>query len=213
MTTRAEFLALLRAENAVVEALAELLDAMDSDGRRHAIEGLRPADQAKLYQLAQGRHTDLDHYVPPGTAHGEEVIHDGMNTLPVIGGPFQKRFAIDPDDPDRLLGYNHNHAGPVSKLFWFTGPGYFVMRPKGSGSPDGRTDHGGQVFVNYYEQPEQAPVEHWPHPAPPIGLTAGLVWGSMCDYMWKVSEHVSIGAAYKKGKLMGQYFALSRRED
>lgn len=212
MSTSTDFLAALRAPDAAIDALAAMLDAMDDEGRRHTIEGLRPADQAKLYDLAAGRHTDLDHYVPPGTPAGAEVIHDGMNTLPVIGGPFQKRFAIDPDDPTRLCGYNHNHTGFVSHVFWFTGPGYFLLRKKGSDSPDGRTDHGGQVFVNYHEQPSRAPVASWPDPKPPLGLTAGLVWGSMCDYMWKVSEHVAIGTAFKKGKPMGQYFALSRRE-
>ncbi len=193
-----------------IEAIAASLDALDHAERLRQTRALRPADQATLYRLAEGRHTTLEFFVPAGTPHGTEVIHDGINTLPGIGGTFQKRFARDPDDPHRLLGYNHNNSGIVSHLFWFTGPGYFVVRETGSDSPDGRTDHGGQLFVNYYEQPATAPVNSWPHPKPPVGFSAGLVWGQMCDYMWRVSAHVSIGAAFKKGRAMNQYFVLVR---
>jgi hypothetical protein len=207
MTT---FVQLLR-DGATIEALETHLNGLDGTTRREQVQLLKPADQARLYGLAAGRHTDLDHYVPKGTPAGVEVIHDGINTLPVIGGTFQKRFAIDPDDPTRICGYNHNNAGIVSHLFWVTGPGYFLVRAKGSDSPDGRTDHGGQVFVNYYEQPSKAPVASWPAPKPPNGFTAGLVWGQMCDYMWRVSDHVSIGTAFKKGKPMNQYFTLVRQ--
>lgn len=198
-------------DGATIDDLESHLDGLEAAARRDQVQQLRPADQARLYALADGRHTDIDHYLPPGTPPGVEVIHDGINTLPVIGGTFQKRFAVDPDDPTRICGYNHNHTGIVSKLFLITGPGYFLVRAKGSDSPDGRTDHGGQVYINYYEQPSSAPVQHWPAPQPPLGLTAALVWGQMCDYMWRVSNHVSIGAAYKKGKPMGQYFTLVRR--
>lgn len=208
MTT---FVQLLR-DGATIDVIETHLNDLEGGARREQVHQLKPADQARLYALAEGRHTDLDFYLPPGTPAGTEVIHDGINTLPVIGGTFQKRFAIDPDDPSRICGYNHNHTGIVSQLFWFTGPGYFLVRAKGSDSPDGRTDHGGQVFINYYEQPSRAPVPTWPAPQPPLALTAGLVWGQMCDYMWRVSNHVSIGTAFKKGKAMNQYFTLVRQD-
>lgn len=207
----ATFVEQLRA-GTTIEALQAHLDGLDGATRLAEVRALRPSDQSKLYDLAQGRHTDLAFYVPDDVPQGVEVIHEGINTLPVIGGPFQKRFARDPSDPQRLLGYNHNHSGVVSHLFWFTGPGYFVVRPRGSATPDGRVDSDGQVFVNYYERPEQAPIASWPAPQPPLRLTASLVWGNMADYMWRVSRHVSIGAAYKNGKKMGQFFALIRQE-
>ncbi len=195
---------------ATIDAIAAALDALDHQERVRQTRALRPADQATLYRLAEGRHTNLDFFVPAGTPFGVEVVHEGINTLPVIGGPFQKRFARDPDDPGRLLGYNHNNSGIVSHLFFVTGPGYFVVRETGSTSPDGRTDHGGQLFINYYEQPAVAPVASWPHPKPPMAFTAGLVWGQMSDYMWRVSAHVSIGTAFKKGRPLQQYFVLVR---
>jgi hypothetical protein len=195
-----------------IEAIEALLDGLDAAERWAQVRVLRPADQRRLYDAAAGRHTDLEFYVPEGVATDAEVIHDGVNTLPVIGGVFQKRFAVDPDDSTRLCGYNHNAEGLVSHLGWFTGPGYFLVREKGSESPDGRADHDGQLFINYYEQPSRAPVAGWPDPEPPMAWSADLVWGSMCDYMWRVSAHVSIGAAYKKGKQIGQFFALCRRD-
>ena len=78
-------------------------------------------------------------------------------------------------------------------------------------SPDGRDDSE-QLFIDYYEQPDESPVPGWPDPKPTLSLTAALVWGKMCDYMWRVSAHVSVGAAYKAGKPVGQYFALVRQD-
>ena len=195
-----------------IDTIAAHLDGLDAETRKNEVSALRPSDQSKLYALADGRHTRLNFYVPDGVEPGVEVIHDGINTLPVIGGVFQKRFAIDPDNATRICGYNHNYTGIVSHLGWFTGPGYFLVREQGSAAPDGRTDHDGQIFVNYYEQPTRAPVSTWPEPQPAMGWSAALVWGSMCDYMWRVSDHVSIGTAYKKGKPLGQFFALCRRD-
>ena len=162
-----------------------------------------------MYRLADGRHLELDHFVTAEVPVGQEVIHHGVNSLPVIGGTFRKRFVRQAGD-DALAGYNDSD-GFVASVGWFTGPGYFLVRSRGCANPDGRTDTQ-QLFVDYYEQPTAVPVAGWPDPKPAIGFTAGLVFGQMCDYMWRVSDHVCIGAAFKKGKAVGQYFALVRQD-
>ena len=44
------------------------------------------------------------------------------------------------------------------------------------------------------------------------GGTAFLVYHKTRDFMRGVSKHVSIGAAYKKEKPMGQFFILNRKD-
>lgn len=193
-----------------IEAIAAWLDALPHAARLAAVRSLKPAELASLYAAARGRHCDLSFFVPERVPAGGEVVHHGINSLPVIGGTFRKRFSRVPDQDAVLCGYNDND-GFVSHIGWFTGPGYFVVRPRGCPNPDGRSDTD-QLFINYYEQPQRAPLDSWPDPAPPIGLTASLVFGQMCDYMWAVSAHVSIGAAFKKGRPVGQYFALVRED-
>lgn len=194
------------------DAIADFLDGLDHAARLAAVQTLRGKPLGRLYDLADGQHLDLDFFVPPELPAGQPVIHHGVNSLPApIGGFFRKPMVRAAEDTDLLWGYNANE-GLAAMAPWFTGPGYFAVRPKGSPSPDGRTDHGGQLFINYYERPDQPPATGWPAPKPAIGWTAGLVFGEMCDYMWRVSAHVSIGAAFKRGKPMGAYFALVRED-
>ena len=199
-------------DNVAIDEIAAFLDGLDHETRVAEVRTLRGKPLGRLYEAASGRHLDLDFFVPATIPAGQPVIHHGTNSLPApIGGFFRKPMVRSAEDPGLLWGYNDNE-GLVARIPWFTGPGYFAVRGKGSESPDGRTDHGGQLFINYYERPESAPVASWPPPKPPIGLTAGLVFGEMCDYMWQISAHVSIGAAYKRGKVVGAWFALVRED-
>ncbi|MCO4759973.1 MAG: hypothetical protein KC502_00595 [Myxococcales bacterium] len=198
--------------DANIEAIAAYLDGLDHATRMTEVYSLRGKPLRVLYDLATGRNADLASFVPLELPLGTEVVHHGVNNLPPpIGGYFRKPMARAPDQPDLVWGYNQNE-GLAGATPWFTGPGYFAVRPTGSDSPDGRTDHGGQLFINYYERPDDAPVGSWPHPKPTIAMTASLVYGKMCDYMWQVSDHVSIGSAYKRGKAVGAYFALVRED-
>ncbi len=199
-------------ERGDIEAIASHLDSLSHADRLAEMRTLQGKPLGKLYDLAEGRHTDLPFYVPEDVPAGTPVVHHGVNSLPwPVGGTFRKPMVRSAEDASLLWGYNDND-GLVAAIPWFTGPGYFALRGKGSPSPDGRTDHGGQVFVDYYEQPAEAPVASWPAPKPAIGFTAGLVFGEMCDYMWRVSAHVSIGSAYKRGKKVGAWFALVRED-
>lgn len=192
-----------------IDAIAAYLDQLPAPARQAAVQGLPAGDLKVLYSLAEGRHAELEFFVPEGVAAGNEVVHHGRNSLPVIGGTFRKRFTRIAGDETLLTGFNDND-GFVAKIGWFTGPGYFVVRPRGCAHPDGRTDTE-QLFVNYYETPTgAAPVPGWPAPMRNNGLTRGASFGDMCDYMWRVSAHVSIGEAWKKGRNVKQYFALVR---
>ena len=199
-------------ESADIADIEKHLDTLSPSARKAEVEALKPSDLKKLYQLADGRHVEAEHFVPQDLPAGQEVVHHGRNSLPVIGGTFRKRFARLPDDPALIGGFNDND-GFVASVGWFTGPGYFVVRPRGCDNPDGRADTK-QLFVNYFEVPQspQPPVQGWPAVAANNGLTRGASFGQMCDYMWRVSSHVSIGEAWKKGKNLRQYFALVRED-
>ena len=197
-------------DGAAAAELASHLDALSHEDRLAEVRTLQGSALGKLYERVEGQHTDLAFFVPAGVADGQPVIHHGVNSLPwPVGGSFRKPMVRVSEG--LINGYNDND-GVVSALPWFTGPGYFVMRDFGSDSPDGRTEHGGQMFVNYYERPDDKPVASWPDPNPTMQWSANLVFGEMCDYMWRVSEHVSVGAAYKRGKAVGAWFALVRED-
>lgn len=198
--------------NEPIATIANHLDGLSHADRKAQVEAMSPADLAALYRRAEGQHVDADFFVPADLPSGQEVVHHGRNSLPVIGGTFRKRFTRLGGEDGLLGGYNDND-GFVASVGWFTGPGYFVVRPRGCDNPDGRSDTE-QLFVNYYEVPPvgAAPVQGWPEVKDNRGVTSGLSFGQMCDYMWKVSAHVSIGEAWKKGKCLGQYFALVRED-
>ena len=200
----------LLAGTADIDQIANHLDGLGHEERLAQVRDLNSSQLAALYDRADGCHLELEQLVAADVPAGQEVVHHGINSVPVVGGTFRKRMTRVAEGEAMLAGYNDND-GFVAQVGWFTGPGYFVIRPRGCSNPDGRTDTE-QLFVDYYEQPAAAPVAGWPDPKPTIGLTASLVFGQMCDYMWRVSAHVCIGAAYKKGKAVGPHFALVRED-
>src|SRR5581483_8724906 len=128
----------------------------------------------------------LDFLVPPGTDSLREVIHHGRNSLPLFHH-FQKRFCRpDGDAPsDVLWGYNEGSTRP------FVGPGYFLARPYGDK----------ELVVDYGGLPPRRPT-HWPEILPHESRLGRFVWVGMTDVLRRVSEHVSIGRAYKGSKAM-----------
>jgi hypothetical protein len=178
--------------------LAEVLDGLGHEGRVHAIRGWGKKTQARLFEAAKGRMPlDLDFLVPPSVGPLVEVIHEGKNTLPAFTH-FQKRFVKLEGEDHAIGGYNHQSTSG------FTGPGYFVVR-KGEG------EHEGELAVDYTQLPKHKPAS-WPEIAPNEGLLAGAVYGGMVDYLRGLSTHVSIGRAYKGGKVMDAWFALVRKD-
>jgi len=186
-------------DNGTFDELSDWLNSLTPEQRLEAIRSLNKSQQRKLYQQCANT-TPLSNAYYCGEV-GEEVIHEGKNSLPAFT-EFQKRFVKLEDG--RVVGYNH---GSTMGLI---GPGYFVLKET-AGNPDW-TEHG-SVVVDYYEQlPTNTPVPaHWPKIK---GNHQGLqmfVYNNMHDFMRRVSDHVSIGAAFKKGNSIDSYFLLCRQ--
>ncbi len=180
--------------------IARLLDAMTHPERVDAVRALGRPEQRRLYEAVEDfAELRLSHLVPPDRRDLETVRHFGRNTLPAFT-LFEKRFArptgAEPGNPGRLYGYNHS---PYPLLPLLTGPGYFVARENDRG----------EVLVDYRLLPEERPPG-WPKIRPNDRGTARLVFGFMVDTVRRVSEHVSIGSAARRGRDLGSYFVLCR---
>src|SRR5688572_3883342 len=99
--------------------LARVLDDVADDVRLKSLYELGRRDMARLFEAAlDNEPLTLDHFVPPETPSGVEVVHDGKNSLRLFRR-FQKRFCR-PGAERELWGYNDQ------PLRLWTGPGYFV---------------------------------------------------------------------------------------
>ena len=173
-----------------IDGLEAAFDAATHDERLEVVSRFSVEFQARLFDAAHGRLVSVEQLVPNG-AVSEEVIHDGINTLPAFR-QFQKRFARTKSGD--IIGYNHN---------WYmfaTSPGYYVG------------DFDGEDYVVDYTRLPTEKVSSWPEIIPNESLLGRFIWVGMVDKIRRVSEHVTIGAAYKDGKALGQYFTLIRRD-
>lgn len=193
-----EFVARLRGDAIKPIEIASFLDGLSHSDRVAAVRGLGREQQKKLYAAVDGfgsvRLTDM---VPEGTPDMVAVRHYGKNTLPLFSH-FEKRFCRPPEtDPDHdgvLYGFNYQAMAAV------TGPGYFVAYE----DPDRA-----ELLVDYRRLPREHPVD-WPAiRANERGLSR-FVYAHMVDTVRRVSEHVTIGSAARKGKDMGSWFMLCR---
>jgi hypothetical protein len=186
------------------------LDGLDHDARKAAAFTLDRAGQRALYErAAKGPAITLEHFVPDGVADRTEVIHHGRNTLPLPAGQklFQKRFCR-PGEGDAARGsgmYGYNEA-PTRGLI---GPGYFVAIET-AGKPEWEVR--GAIVVDYFQVPEGPVVDGWPDVVPNSRGLQFFVYNKTRDFMRRVSQHVSIGAAYKKEKALGHFFILVRED-
>ncbi len=164
------------------------LDAHTHEERVNWMRGLGKKEQVALWNLADGR------VVTSGELHGadgEIVVHEGQNSLPLFS-TFQKRVV---KRAGAIQGYNHQ------SMSWLVGPGHFLVR-------EADAPHPGAHF-SYLEVATTAPPE-FPALQPNDQGLSNLVFAHMIDYLRRVSPHVIIGAAYKKGKASGDYFMLVR---
>jgi hypothetical protein len=180
-----------------IEALATALDAATHDDRVAWLRALPPKELHVLWDQAEGRAVDVDHYTYPDEP-GRVRIHEGRNTmaLPPFRN-FQKRFALQ---DGKIAGYNHG-LGVLAWLVWFQGWGPFVCKP--AESPPG------EVWVDYRELPPQHP--EFP-PVRPNRWGGWIVYGGMIDAMRRVSRDVTIGVSASKAFPVGvgEKFALVR---
>jgi hypothetical protein len=194
----AELLARLRGARVDPQEIRTLLDGLRHDERVEAVRALGRAEQRRLYEAVGGfeslRLADL---VPPSVGDFATVRHFGKNTLPAFTH-FEKHFVRSPGEdrgkPGALLGFN------LQSMSAITGPGYFVARDAESRP---------EVLIDYREVPAQRP-EGWPEIRSNDRGLARFVYGGMVDTLRRVSEHVSIGSAARKGQDLGSWFILCR---
>ena len=186
------------------DQLAAFLDGLDHAGRMEALGSTSKAQQRTLWGLVEGGPAiTMEHFVPASVADGVEVIHHGRNTLPVLRS-FQKRFVRSADgEAEGLYGYNEGVTRSV------IGPGYFVAHPT-AGNADWEAR--GAVVVDYFMVPSGSVPAAWPAvKANDKGLQV-LVYNKTRDFMRRVSEHVSIGMAFKVEKSLNNWFTLVRED-
>lgn len=181
--------------------LASALDGMDHASRLWTAMSIEPAEQRKLWELFEDQQCTADFFVPAGTDPLREVIHHGRNTLPAHNF-FQKRFCLADDESGDLYGYNHQ------KLTWLTGPGYYVAHSVDKGEDKVAPS---DYVIDYTRLPPKKPSA-WPEILPQEAKLGRFVYANMKDYMRRVSDHVSIGRAYKHGKAMNAWFLLCRED-
>lgn len=187
-----------------IATIAAYLDALDADTRRSEVRSLDRDAQRRLYDKAAAAPAiDLGHFVGDA-APGQEVIHDGLNTLPVPApvSRFQKRFCRPGDGSPRLFGYNE---GPTRRL---VGPGFFVAVPT-RGRP--AWELRGAVVIDYFQIPDGPVAPGWPAVVANSRGLSRFVYHETRDFMRRVSRHVAIGAAYKRERSLDHYFVLCRR--
>ena len=182
------------------DRIARLLDGLSGELRPRVVRRLGRGAQRGLYEKVEGQAAlALVDLVPPHCGDLESVRHLGRNTLPAFR-IFEKRFCRlpgeDPASPKSLAGYNFQ---ALSKL---TGPGYFMAR---------QDPERAEVLVDYTQLPELRPPD-WPAIRSNEGGLARFVYGFMVDRLRRVSEHVTIGSAFRRGRALGSYFVLSRSE-
>ena len=189
--------------DATFEQITQHLDHLDALARRQETQALDGRSQKALYEMAgKGPPIDFAHFVPEGTKDDQEVIHAGRNSQPAFR-LFEKRWCRPSGHPGELWGYNEASVRPL------IGPGYFVAHLTENDGSDPR----GAVVVDYFMQPEGPVPEGWPGIRPNSRGLQMFVYNKMRDYMRRVSEHVSIGAAYRMEKRIMGYFVLCREEE
>ncbi len=187
----------LKKESVQLDAITQYLDGLDNDARVAEVRSLGPKAQRQLWTMAEGTQLSLEDFVPSSIDDLSPVIHYGRNTLPVFK-MFEKRFCRAPagTETEGLWGYNEGATRG------FVGPGYFVCRDTGG-------DERGSVVIDYTLEPG-GKADDWPAIAPNEKGVSRFVYAGMQDFMRRVSQHVTIGRAYRHGKSSNNYFLLCR---
>jgi hypothetical protein len=193
--TPAQAVSRLIAEDAPAQRIADFFDALDQRDRIAAVRSLGGAQQASLWRRVDGfGELSIDDIVPQATPILSPVRHYGRNSLAIFR-LFEKRFYRCPE-PVQLAGANFQTISPL------TGPGYFVVRADPARH---------EVLVDYNVLPTSKPIEWPPIVSNETGVSR-LIYGFMVDTLRRVSKHVTIGRAARRGKTMNNWFVLCREE-
>lgn len=178
-----------------ISTLAEALNDLDHPERVALLPHFSRRRQKRLFDALDGRHATIEDMVPQGKGPLQEVIHEGINTL-VGFRMFQKRFCRPTDSPQHdglLWGYNHQTFSD------FTGPGYFVSHKVGE-----------EFWIDYTKMPTERP-KSWPKIIANEKKLGRFIYSGTVDKMRKLSDHVTIGRAYKGEKALPAWFVLIRK--
>jgi hypothetical protein len=182
-----------------LERTASYLDSLDHETRLAEVAELGRKAQARLFEAAASADpVRVEDIVPSSLGPLREVVHHGKNTLPAFTR-FAKVFCR-PDDGSKdgeLWGYNRNGSLITTSV----GPGYFVAYDYGSK----------EVLVDYLRVPPKHPAA-WPPILSNGARLSRFVYYGTQDILRRVSKHVSIGRATRKGKNMDAWFVLCRED-
>ncbi len=186
-----------------IHTLASHLDALPHRQRLKEVRALGWRSQHALFKLSgQGPPMTLEQLVPAHIPDQQQVIHYGRNTFPVFR-QFEKRFCRPPGETSRIFGYNEGPTRPA------IGPGYFQAYPTADNPAWGDR---GAVVIDYFLVPDAPAVPGWPAVVPNSQGGQRFVFNGTRDFMRRVSDHVSIGRAWKGEKKMPAYFVLCRED-
>ena len=186
-----DFTNLMAASSFDLDRIGAWLDTASPAERLAAVRSISGKQQALLFAATEGRQgLTLSTIVPSDTEPLVEVIHHGRNSLPMFND-FQKRFARTSED-GILVGYNEQ------SMRWATGPGYFMAR-----------EDGAEIAIDYRQLPD-VKVHSWPEIISQSAKLGRLVYFGMVDMLRPVSSHVTVGRAWKGGKVTNNYFLLCR---
>ena len=176
--------------------IAQWLDTLSHEERVAELRTLSAGEMRRLWTLTEKNRTTLAEMVPDTVPDLEPVHHIGWNSLPVFRA-FEKRFCrAQVGESNAIIGYNEGQTRGV------VGPGYFVVRDCGD-------DERGGIVIDYTLLPENTP-NGWPEVRSNTKGVSNLVYAHMHDYMRSVSAHVTVGRAWRKGKVANAYFVLCR---
>src|SRR5262245_16185658 len=161
-----------------------------------ALQGMERAQLQQLYTIFEGfAPLTLNDLVPADARPLKAVRHIGRNSLPLFSH-FEKRFY-------RLSAAAAVGGANFQSTSALTGPGYFTA--SASAEPS-------EVVIDYNQIPETAP-EGWPALTDNDHGIGRFVYGGMIDTLRRVSNHVSIGAAHKRGQPASAFFVLTRQSN
>ncbi len=189
-----------------IDDIAAHLDGLDHQARLRALAKTTRAVQRVLWRKAgDAPPITLEHFLPERAGPLEPVVHHGRNTLPLPPKHrfFRKVMARPDDGSARAFGYNDAPSGRL------VGPGYFVVVST-EGHP--AWQERGAWVVDYFQHPDGAVPDGWPRVRSNKKGLQRLVYHGTRDFMRRVSEHVSIGAAFKGDMALGHYFTLCRED-
>lgn len=193
---------LIESNDQNIAGIVDHLDALAEGQHYAALSQLNRDQQRTLFNKAASLEPlTLDYFVPQNSLPLQENIFSGRNTLPLLEGGkvFEKRMCKTDDGSDLIFGYNE-----TSYKGWF-GPGYFTARQ----TPDNpQWLQRGGVFIDYFSKPTGPVCPHWPRYRANAWPPQCLFYYQTRDFMRRVSQHVSIGVAYRNDNCLDHYFIL-----